>query len=214
MATVGIYCDGFNVYYGLRHHLKHTGRCFYWLDIPAFALALAQHPPYGSSADTASVVKYFTADPTEPARKTRHQHYFDTIRGLAGVDIIDGRHAEKTRTCQNCGYVNMSHEEKETDVSVGVHVVSDAIDGVYERLILVSGDTDFVPALRMVRRRVPNIEIISAIPLGQHASPRLRNLADYQLKLRQSDYEPYRMPWNMALPDGTIRSCPAVWRTI
>lgn len=214
MARVGVYCDGFNVYYGLRRHFQSSGRCFYWLNIPTFAESLARRQPFGSNRDSLSVVKYFTADPVEVGRAARHQNYFDTIRGLGGVDIIDGRHSEKPRKCPMCNSSYPSFEEKETDVSVGVHIVCDAIDGLFDRLILVSADTDFVPALRMIRQRMLPVEIVSAIPLGRYSSERLAKLSDHQIKLKPADYMPHRMAWTVTLRDGRSMSCPAEWRTI
>lgn len=42
-------------------------------------------------------------------------------------------------------------EEKETDVNVAVHMVAGALKNRYDTALVVSGDTDMVPAMRMVR---------------------------------------------------------------
>jgi len=40
------------------------------------------------------------------------------------------------------------HEEKETDVNIAIDMIGDAKDGKYTKMILVSGDSDFLPVVR------------------------------------------------------------------
>ena len=48
-------------------------------------------------------------------------------------------------------------EEKRTDVNIGIHMVDDAYQQRCDHEIVVSGDSDLVSAIKMVRQRFPNI---------------------------------------------------------
>jgi uncharacterized LabA/DUF88 family protein len=213
VAKVGIYCDGFNIYYGLRSYYYSTGQCLYWLDIRAFCQALATRRPYGRPEDTAAIVKYFTADPVTADQRLRHQNYYSMIRSRGGVDVIDGRYSAKQLRCKaQCKLVYQSYEEKETDVNIGLQVLHDAYQGLYYKLVLVSSDSDFVPVLRMIRAVFPSIMIIVLAPLGNSSGSRLGKYADCHIKLKKQDYLPHVLPPVVTAPSGMSFTCPATWR--
>lgn len=55
-------------------------------------------------------------------------------------------------------------EEKETDVNIALQIVLDAEDDLYDRMILVSADTDLVPAIKKIQERHPDKEITVYAP--------------------------------------------------
>lgn len=66
-----------------------------------------------------------------------------------------GRLKEKDRECFACGKTWTDHEEKETDVNLAVYLIDLAYQDAYDRALLFSGDSDLVPAVRLVKRRFP-----------------------------------------------------------
>jgi hypothetical protein len=58
----------------------------------------------------------------------------------------------------------MSHEEKMTDTAIGVNLVADAFTNDFDMALLVGGDTDIVPAIKMVRRHFPRKRLEAWFP--------------------------------------------------
>ena len=59
-----------------------------------------------------------------------------------------------------------SYEEKETDVALAVAMVADAARGMTDLTLLISADSDFVPAIRAVKQVRPEQHVILAMPPG------------------------------------------------
>jgi uncharacterized LabA/DUF88 family protein len=163
MSRVGCYGDGFNLYHAVhdlrKNHLK-------WLDLRALAGSLCR------PREELVKVAYFSAYATWLADAyARHRQYVAALRHL-GVECHIARFSEKSASCNNCGAKWKRHEEKETDVHFSLTLVEDAIDDVFDRAIIISADSDLVPAVRVVRRRLPGKEVFLATPPGRHAHAR------------------------------------------
>jgi 6-hydroxy-3-succinoylpyridine 3-monooxygenase len=57
-----------------------------------------------------------------------------------------------------------SPEEKRTDVNIAVQMLDDAYQDACDTLVLVSGDSDLVPAVARVKARFPNKKVVVYIP--------------------------------------------------
>ena len=53
--------------------------------------------------------------------------------------------------CKTCGTADYKLQEKGVDVGLAVDLVTDAFQGEVDHIILVSSDTDLIPALRIVK---------------------------------------------------------------
>jgi NYN domain len=82
------------------------------------------------------------------------------------------RFSAQTARCLKCKTTWTRHEEKETDVHFSLTFLEDAIDNVFDRAIIVSADSDHVPAVRRVRARLPAKQIFAATPPGRHGHAR------------------------------------------
>lgn len=156
---VSAYIDGFNLYHALedlkKHHLK-------WLDLRRLCEVYAPKPDH-----ELTTVYYFSAFATwRPDAFSRHQAFVHALEA-SGVEAILGRFKEKDRICRKCGSAWKDHEEKQTDVSIALHLLRDAYEDKYDRALLVSGDSDLAPAVRMVKQRFPHKEIRVVAPLGR-----------------------------------------------
>ena len=92
-------------------------------------------------------------------------------------------------------------EEKRTDVHIGIHMLDDAYQNRCEKQILVSGDSDLVPALNVIKSRFPSKEIIVYVPTRnpiRGAAVELRSAADKDrnlpLNLLQLSQFPVQFP--------------------
>ena len=152
-----VYVDGFNLYHGI--HSK-WGRRFLWLDLVALSKAIRPR-------STLVKVKYFTASVlNEPDAQARQNVYIAALqsvnRGL--METIYGRYQEKSRICFSCGKVSRLYEEKETDVNIAINILADAAAHAADSFIIVSGDSDIAPAVRMARAINPSAFFAAAFP--------------------------------------------------
>jgi uncharacterized LabA/DUF88 family protein len=149
------YIDGFNLYHSIRAlnkpHLK-------WLDLHKLSESLLR--PHESLIE----VNYFSAFATWiPDAHQRHIEYVKALEHV-GVTCILGHFKTKRKCCRECGCKWDAHEEKETDVHIAARIVVDACENRFDRAILITADSDLVPAIDIVKSRFIEKEIFVAAP--------------------------------------------------
>ena len=166
---VAAFIDGFNFY----HALDESGQQhFKWVNLRTLCAAFAPAPQF----DLAHVF-YFSAYATwRPDAFARHRAYVQALR-VVGITPILGKFKEKFRACRNCGARWTDHEEKETDVNLALYLVSAAFKDLYDRALLITGDSDICPAVRFVRAEFPAKQVRIIAPLGRAYSMDLVNAA-------------------------------------
>jgi uncharacterized LabA/DUF88 family protein len=87
-------------------------------------------------------------------------------------------------------------EEKHTDVNIGIHMVSDAYKDVCDIFVLISGDSDLVPALKMIKMISPKKTIIVYIPDAE-ADGNTTSIRGAAVELRQSSDKNRILPNNL-----------------
>lgn len=160
---VACYVDGFNLYHSIDDlgmpHLK-------WVDLWALAQSLCR------TGETLTKVAYFSAYATwRPDAYARHRQYVAALK-YRNVECHMARFSAQTAKCLSCGTTWTRHEEKETDVHFSLTLLEDAIDNVFDRAIIISADSDHVPAVRRVRTRLPAKQMFAATPPGRHNKAR------------------------------------------
>ncbi|MCJ1715913.1 NYN domain-containing protein [Curtobacterium sp. VKM Ac-2922] len=156
--TAFVYVDGFNLF---RRALQgHHDRN--WLDLELLCERLL--PTFD-----AGQIRYFTArvrhvegrDPRSPQHQEAYLRalgtlpsvsvHFGTFRAdkrwmaVSPLELDDDGAPKRVRV--------RKIEEKGTDVSLAAHMVADAMSGSADAYLLLSNDSDFVDALRLVRER-------------------------------------------------------------
>lgn len=219
MRTI-VYVDGFNLYFGA---LK--GSADKWLD-------LAMYFSIVRSNDDIQQIRYFTADVGGRAGVDQAT-YLTALATLPTVSIVKGKYKSKTLTCrvQHCAYSGdrefKGREEKQTDVNIAVSLVDDAFRGRTEQMIVISGDSDLLPAMRMVKQYNPSIKVMAYIPdrvawtkqsrksgTGKSKRPYASDLRDAAddvrllpiIQLSHAQFAP-----TLQASDGSILSKPADW---
>jgi uncharacterized LabA/DUF88 family protein len=142
VSGVHVYIDGYNFYCGINEPgwLKYG-----WCNFSKLAKHLAERA-FGSSCPV-DEVKYYTAPVRLGQENTRgeterQQMWLDAVRSeTPEVRIIEGH-------WQKIG--NKPRKEKETDINIAVEMQWDTVKS--GRIILVSGDSDFIPAIRAARK--------------------------------------------------------------
>ncbi|MBL8720107.1 MAG: NYN domain-containing protein [Myxococcales bacterium] len=193
---VTAFVDGFNLYHAVdglgADHLK-------WLDLVRLLTIFA------GPTDQLSV-KYFSAYATwKPDAYRRHRAYVQALE-RCGVDAIMGQFKQKDRRCRKCGDTWLAHEEKETDVNIGLHMLNLAHKSAYDVALLVSNDSDLAPVVRMVRAEYGGLIIRVLTPPNRHTSLELADAADGETrKIQRVHIErsllPERIPARGSLPE-------------
>lgn len=82
-----------------------------------------------------------------------------------------------------------SFKQKAVDMKLGIDVASLAYEGMVDQIVLIAGDSDFVPAAKMARRK--GIDFILD-PMGREVSPSLAEHVDGLETFIQEDPLPLR----------------------
>lgn len=186
-----VYIDGFNLYHALddlgESHLK-------WLDLWSLSEKLLR------GDQTLSAVKYFTAYATwRTASYRRHQRYVQALE-VQGVTPIIGRFKAKTVNCQaRCRQPYTTHEEKETDVNIGVHLMADALTDRFDRALVISADTDLNSAVQLARAEAPGKRVDLVAPPGRKNRNSVALFEITKGRVRNS-----LLPERLNLPDGKV----------
>ena len=170
--------DGFNLYYG-----SLRGTPYKWLDIVKLFshIVNVQNP-----ASKIESVKYFTA-PVKGKIATRGQLAFqsqnDFHRALKVlypnmVEIIEGYFSlEKGLLPAYENPLDKTNklavwrlEEKQTDGNIALHIFDDVVRENTEQVILVSNDSDLLPALQFSKKFNANLTVGTIIPRMQPKS--------------------------------------------
>ena len=192
-----IYVDGFNLYYGAVRGTTHK-----WLNLQQLFERLRPH-------DCIQRIYYFTAEVTGP-HAVNQRAYLRALATNPLVQILFGKFKRKQLTCRvvGCDYartrVFSAVEEKRTDVNIATQMLSDAFRDQAERLILVSGDSDLVPAVNMIKSEFPKKQVIVYVPARnpiRGAAAELRTAADKHKTLPMTLVRVSQFP--ATLPDGT-----------
>lgn len=179
MTRVAAFVDGFNLYHAIHDlglpHLK-------WVDLRRLVEAFAPGPQH-----IITRVTYCSAFATwRPDAYRRHREYVKAL-DATGVVPLMGKFKEKERRCRKCSASWKDHEEKETEVNLALQLLDGAHRDLFDRAILVSGDSDLAPAIRMVRALYPGKEVRILMPPGRPYSMDLVNAAGPLTKARRID---------------------------
>lgn len=201
------FVDGYNFYYGLLNNTSYK-----WLDLRK----LIKHILYiQDQSFSLEKITYFTS-PIKPdlarrgiASDVAQKTYIRALKN-ADIEVVMGRHKlekarapvfiENQKADRNNSCDIWLLEEKETDVNVALYMYRTALiesqkssddPSKIEQILLVSGDTDMTPALRMVRQDFPSMKIGLIFPqrenLKRTPPGSLIELADWSRKVVKED---------------------------
>ena len=101
--------------------------------------------------------------------------------------------------------------EKGTDVALAMALLREASKGDLDEAVIISGDADYLPAVKVFRQMYPDIGLRFAFPRGR-ASKELLREAPNSFTLTSAAYLSHRLPERIRLPSGKFLHCPAEWR--
>ena len=118
--------------------------------------------------------------------------YFKALEAT-GVQLHLGHFKAKTQVCPLCGGRFVGWEEKETDVAIGATLLELICKDRCETAVLVTGDTDLVPAIRAAQRLDPTKHIVALQPY-MRVNRELSRCADRALTIRVASYARHQLP--------------------
>lgn len=196
--------DGFNVYHSLRQASKdlQLGKAgTRWLNLSSLLQSYLPniHTGVGSRVQLEEIL-YFSALPNHLG-ESKMLHHATYVRCLesTGIRAEMGRFKKKSIWCSACHVSTPHWEEKETDVAIAVHLTELALRDQCDIAVLVTGDTDMAPAVRMVRRLAPHLKIVFAFPY-KRKNNELEKLADFSFNLSKEAYARHQFPASLVLP--------------
>jgi 6-hydroxy-3-succinoylpyridine 3-monooxygenase len=211
-----IYIDGYNLYYGCLRQTRYK-----WLDVLALFedlilpsilyQPLPDEEPASMELVEKCAIKYFTADILERVAKgddsvSSQAQYHNALRKRSGdrLAFVKGYYAsypakqaiisadDPKRWPRDCEKVQVwKIEEKQSDVNLALQIYDDALQGELDQVVLVTNDTDLVPAFEMLKTRCPQIVRGLVVPtrrtgpdqtVEREANASLANLAHWVRK--------------------------------
>lgn len=152
-----VYIDGYNFYYGAVKDTRHK-----WLNFDRLIRMMRPH-------DDIQRIYYFTAL-VDGSHRIRQQTYLSALATLPRFDIVLGKFLHKSVRCRvaactaTCDRIFRTPEEKRTDVNIAVYMIDDAYQDTCDQFVLISGDSDLVPAVQRIKQRFPKKPVHVYVP--------------------------------------------------
>jgi len=141
------YVDGFNLYHTVRYYKPNK------VDLWSLFESLNQ------TNEELVAVKYFSAYAQWlPRKTTSHKRYVKDLEAT-GVVVKLGQYKKKGP--------KGSWEEKETDINIALRMVMDAEDDLFDRAKLLTVDSDLVSAVKELKERKPEKQVLIVKPPGR-----------------------------------------------
>lgn len=199
MKRVVCLIDGFNLYHAIHNmHPAHCKWCNY--------KALISH--FLDADDVLSRIMCFTAYARWDIGKFARHSVFTRALQHAGVDVVLGKFKKKNPLCQKCFKRYTTRVEKESDVNIAVTLTSMAYEDVFDKALLVSGDSDFVSTILFLRKKFPEKRFGVIIPGDPRTANDLRSSAHFSKTIERSHLLASLFPQTIPLEDGSSISCP------
>jgi uncharacterized LabA/DUF88 family protein len=212
MKNVVFLIDGFNLYHSIEDIEKAEKHCYKWLDLNSLCKSFM----YLFGRDYfLQKIYYFTAiayHTLDSEKIQRHENYIKCLESK-GIEIIRGRFKEKEQFCPLCQKHYIGHVEKQTDIAMSsklLELLHSNDTSHCETFLLVTGDSDLVPAIKTALIINPKTDIRFAFPVNRK-SDELVKIAPLSFKLRSGHYKANQFKDPVTLTDGTKISKPITW---
>lgn len=203
-----VYVDGFNLYYGALKGGPHK-----WLNLERYFQLLLPN-------DSIQKIRYFTARVIGKQHAIAQNAYLSALETLPLVEVILGNFKSKQikGRCRQCPLPSpqyfTTYEEKHTDVNIAIWMLHDAQKDMCDRLALITGDSDLVPAVAMIKRECPKKVVMVYVPArnkDRGAAVELRNIADKGRTLPVQMFHASQLPAEISNGSHPPIRKPATW---
>ena len=211
MDRIDFIVDGFNLYHSTVDLYRDQRVSTKWLDIRSLCNSII---PQLDQRGNVQNIYYFSAIPyhlssTNYGRISRHLDYIKCLQSTGVIEIL-GRFKKVYLYCKECKKKTSRYEEKETDVAIAVKILELLANDTCDGIVLVSGDTDLVPAIKTAKRLYPQKSITLAFPYNR-TNKELSHHCDKAIKIKRNRYLSNQFPNPVYLSDGTTIAKPTRW---
>ncbi len=204
MARIFFFVDGFNCYHAFDARERY--RKYKWVSLSKLCGCYVTE-----KRDTISGIEYFTALAAWDLGKVARHNIFIKAQENEGVKIVYGEFKRKNRKCRLCQKIFKTFEEKQTDVNIAIRLFQLGIQDRYDKAIILSGDTDLLPAIKAVQTTFPSKQVGVVIPIGR-ASEDLKKQTDFHYRMKEKHLQSSRYTDTVSLTDGSSLVCPPNWK--
>ncbi|MBW5389339.1 NYN domain-containing protein [Brachyspira hampsonii] len=209
MDKVNFYIDGFNIYHAID---RLNNNKLKWINYYDLCKSLLK------DNEIINKVYYFSAYAFwKPYSQNKHYIFIQALKYF-NVEVVLGNFKKKSKNLiinDNNGniikYNYEYHEEKESDVNIAIYLVRDACNRNCDKAILLSGDSDLVPAIKMAKEENADLKVGVVVPPNVQASS-LKNISDFDIKLLKIDISSFLLPNSIKLETGHTIICPKDWQ--
>jgi uncharacterized LabA/DUF88 family protein len=202
-----VYVDGFNLYYG---SLKRTA--YKWLDI--LALCKWYAPNYNFQR-----IYYFTAivggTAKDPGKHIRQRAYLDALKTIPIVEIVEGHFLTEPMDmplADGSGDARvLRSKEKASDVNLVTQLMWDAHCNNFSTAIIISGDSDFIKPVQMVRTHFQKEVIVFDCQRDGDKNSRLNKAASEFKAIRETALAGCQFPTLLAGANRPVIRKPPTW---
>ena len=195
------FIDGFNVYHAIKNSRFNK---YKWLDYWELS------KKFIGKKDELKGVLYFTAYSVWDNEKIKRHKRLVLANRDQGVDVIFGRFRRVTKNCRQCRKKYQTFEEKRTDVNIAIHLLTNAYKDNYDKAVLISGDSDIIPAVQAVKQAFPEKEISLVIPVGGKAHE-LAQVIGSSVRMKEVHLRTSQLPNTVTLKNGVVLQRPGEW---
>lgn len=202
MKKLVYFIDGFNLYHSMVENRKYAK--YKWLNLDNLCRIFTRKD------QKIEKIYYFTSYASWNADKMkRHQIY---VRALEAYNIkpVFGKFKVRDRHCNKCNKDFKTHEEKQTDVNIAIKLLQEAVNDSYDIAMLISGDSDLIPAVQAVRTSFPAKQVGVIIPVERSAEE-LKNSANFYIKMKEKHLATSQLPDNIEI-NGIKIEKPGEWK--
>lgn len=200
MNRVLFLIDGFNVYHSLNNKSYYK---YKWLNYAALARCFV------TSKDKIVRILLFTAYAYWNLDKVkRHKKLIQAQE--RGIEIVLGKFKEKdvhitvsggqftqknvvAKMTGEVSFKRKSHEEKLTDVKIAVQLLQSAMRDEFDTAVLITADTDLLPAIRAVQDNFPSKRVRVIFPIDRYTRD-LHQLCGGHSKIRETHLKTCQLP--------------------
>ena len=215
VEKVSFFVDGFNLYYSLKEASQRDPqhRCFKWLDLKKYLTQFLR------PTEVLQEIFYFSAFypwksnhplKANPSKEIRHRVFKQAIEPT-GIKTFFGHFQKKTIYCPLCRGGFERPEEKKTDVHIASVMIREAVKNSFDTATLVSGDTDFAPAIEVIKELYPSKRVAVLFPF-RRVNDNFKPVAHYTQRTKLANVVDCLFPDPLILPGGSLLSCPPEWK--
>lgn len=195
------FIDGFNMYHSIKEgkYAKYK-----WLNYWSFS------EKFLLEGDILSGVLFFTAIAHWDDHEKRHKFLIAANEDV-GVEVIYGKFKKVDKFCKKCERYYKSREEKLTDVNIATHLFLSAIADKFDKAVIVSGDSDLIPAVKGIKKAFPSKELFSITPIGRDSQELIEAIGKHR-RVREEHLRTSQFDDNITLKDGSKFFRPKEWQ--